>query len=474
MSADLLGARYQLIRETTRTPSFTVHEAFDHSTGAAVGVAVDRDPSPATVLGRRSAGDRLARIRHPHVVSIADHGRHHGRDYVVFHAPERTLSAVLADGPAGPAILERVAPLLASGLTALHRAGLRLGQVHPGHVALDDSGTVQLAPWPFTDAPPGWGRPADWAAPEVVAARTPTVAGDVWSIGAMLLAILVGPGPGRLPAGSEASFVAPLQATADPGLLGVITRSMSADPERRFRSAAHLRAALGTIAGASSPAPAARAGAWLVSSTHRLVTVARSASGGGPSAAHRLRIAGGCSLAIAMLASAALATRTLDGVQVSSSFAPPARHDCILRGASPGSRAPAGCGLRDAGAAGNTPPSRTSAGTPAATGRAGAGRAPRTTPSKPGGAVVVGSLVAAAVSTAPAAPPPVSPPPPAVPAPMARPSADVRETPRPARSHVVSGDDGGLSDGPRPASSGGDWNGVPGGTAGTSTWGTDH
>jgi hypothetical protein len=244
MPADLIGARYQLHRELARTPSVAVYEADDRQVGTPASVAMELGPDRGSHLGRRALGRRMARVAHPHVVSTFDRGKHGGRAFVAFRPPPRNLATELEVAPYPAHRVARMGIDLGSALAVLHRAGAKIGSLHPGHVGIDADGAVRLSPWPLAAAPGGWGGQGAWSPPEIVAGGTPSVVGDVWSLGAVLLSSLVGTGPGQLSPDATEELAGRLRHGANPALVDAIGRSMVNEPSRRFTSASGLASAL--------------------------------------------------------------------------------------------------------------------------------------------------------------------------------------------------------------------------------------
>jgi hypothetical protein len=244
MPADLIGARYQLHRELARTPSVAVYEADDRQVGTPAAVAMELGQDRGSHLGRRPLGRRVARVTHPHVVSTIDRGKHGGRAFVAFRPPPRNLATELEVAPYPAHRVAQMGIDLGSALAVLHRAGAKIGSLHPGHVGIDDDGAVRLSPWPLAAAPGGWGGQGAWSPPEIVAGGTPSVVGDVWSLGAVLLSSLVGTGPGQLSPDATEELADRLRHDANPALVDAIGQSMVNEPSRRFTSASGMASAL--------------------------------------------------------------------------------------------------------------------------------------------------------------------------------------------------------------------------------------
>jgi hypothetical protein len=186
----------------------------------------------------------VARTTHPHVVSLYARGKDEGRAFVAFRPPTRNLATELEVAPYPAHRVAQMGVDLGSALAVLHRAGARIGSIHPGHVGIDADGAVRLSPWPLAAAPGGWGGQGAWSPPEIVAGEAPTVAGDIWSLGAILLSSLVGTGPGQLSDDATEELADRLRHDANPALVDAIGRSMVNEPSRRFTSASGLAAAL--------------------------------------------------------------------------------------------------------------------------------------------------------------------------------------------------------------------------------------
>lgn len=244
MPADVIGARYQLHRELARTPCLAVYEAEDYRVGTAAAVAVELDHDGGSHDGRRLLGRRVARTDHPHVVSTYDRGKDGGRVFVAFRQPSRNLATELETAPYPAHRVAQMGVDLGSALAVLHCAGVRIGSLHPGHVGIDADGALRLSPWPLAAAPGGWGGQGAWSPPEIVAGGLPSIAGDVWSLGAVLLSSLVGTGPGQLSVAATEDLAESLRHDANPVLVDAIGRSMVTEPSRRFTSASGMASAL--------------------------------------------------------------------------------------------------------------------------------------------------------------------------------------------------------------------------------------
>ncbi|MDG4824867.1 serine/threonine-protein kinase [Asanoa sp. WMMD1127] len=209
-----------------------------------------------------------SRLRHPNVVAVLDVLRTDRSWIVMEYVPGRSLHDVVAErGPLDPPEVARLGLEILAALEAAHDAGIIHRDVKPQNVLLADDGRVVLTDFGLAVVADGGVTvpdqvlgSADFVAPECALTGASTVAGDLWSIGATLYALVEGRAPFHRP-----TVVATLTALAagppDPmfragPLAPVILRLLDRDPRRRPDAAA-LRARLQT---AGEPAPRSRLG----------------------------------------------------------------------------------------------------------------------------------------------------------------------------------------------------------------------
>lgn len=140
-------------------------------------------------------------------------------------------------GRLGIPIAASIAKSVIEALAAAHAGGVIHGALHPQSIAINGDGTVQLDHFVVaqgvtaafargTELSP-WSALADYFAPEVAAGAAPSPSNDLYGVGAILFAMIVGqPPPGGL--------------HATPGLERLIRRALDADPQRRYDSASEL------------------------------------------------------------------------------------------------------------------------------------------------------------------------------------------------------------------------------------------
>ncbi|MDO5067968.1 MAG: serine/threonine-protein kinase [Propionibacteriaceae bacterium] len=204
---------------------------------------------------------------HPHVVTLIDTGvLPDGRPYLVMERCDGgSLSDVVARGPLPAADAVRLIQSTASALGAAHSAGVLHRDIKPGNILLDTYGTPRLSDFGIAAIQQAEAAPTvtlealtpAYAPPEAFNQVEPTAAGDVWSLGAVLFALLTGRGPRSTWDGKAQNLTQIFQelnlpvTTNDPRIPGVLRplldRAMHLDPTQRFHDGHELARALGSI-----------------------------------------------------------------------------------------------------------------------------------------------------------------------------------------------------------------------------------
>ena len=208
-------------------------------------------------------GHRLARVRHPNVVTV------HGAEWIdgraglwMEYVDGQTLEAELrARGPFPPEEVAAIGADLAGALDAVHSAGLVHRDVKAQNVMREASGRVVLTDFgagrdlPAVDGVGGLevaGTPL-YLAPEVLSGQPASAASDVYGLGVLLYHL----SSGTFPVGGHSldelrrnhgeRLPTPLRSVrpAFPRTLArIIERAIDPDPARRYTTAEQLRAAL--------------------------------------------------------------------------------------------------------------------------------------------------------------------------------------------------------------------------------------
>ena len=248
----------------------TVYAGVQDSLERPVAVKVDSRPLDDPRNERRFMREVQAASRisgHPHVVSLVDTGKLPDlRPYLVMElCAGGSLYDLVSRGPTPASDAVALVEAAASALGAAHAAGVMHRDVKPANILLDSYGSPRLSDFGIAAVQREGQDPTvtlecltpDFAAPEAFMLASPGPEGDVWSMGAVLFALLTGRGPRRGPDGVQRSLPEivrsldnPLNLT-DPNvpelLLPILSKAMDPDPTHRFRNGTELTEALGQI-----------------------------------------------------------------------------------------------------------------------------------------------------------------------------------------------------------------------------------
>lgn len=145
------------------------------------------------------------RLSHPHVVPVLDRGEHEGLPYLaqrLIHGG--SLDDELArDGPLELPAVVRLCTEVASGLDALHAAGLFHRDVKPANILLDEAGTAYITDFGLAKDSQGslLTRPGqtlgslDYMAPEQIRGEEIGPATDVYGLGCVIFECVAGQPP---------------------------------------------------------------------------------------------------------------------------------------------------------------------------------------------------------------------------------------------------------------------------------------
>lgn len=221
---------------------------------------------------------RLARVRHPNVVTVYGADVNDGRAGSWMELVRgRTLEERLRrDGPLGAREAALIGVELCGALAAVHAAGLAHGDVKPGNVVREglaedsgDAGRIVLMDFGSAhdsalDDAHAPGTPLA-TAPEVLEGGRSTPASDLWSLGALLYRLVTGRWPIEARTLEElrerhARDGVPSLREARRGLPGAfvtaVDHALARDPQRRPRDAAQMERELLAVLGADTAASA--------------------------------------------------------------------------------------------------------------------------------------------------------------------------------------------------------------------------
>ncbi len=200
---------------------------------------------------------RLARVRHPHVLTVFGAAVHDGRPglWAEIVDGESLEAALTRGGPFGAEETREVARTLCGALTAVHAAGLVHGDVKPANVMRARGGRLVLMDFGAASEDVRRGADALRAAqgtpgalaPEVRDGAPPSVASDLYAVGATCARLLTGAWP------SPGTTLRDARPDAPRALLAVLERALAAEPHARFASAGEMEQALETSRAAAPP-----------------------------------------------------------------------------------------------------------------------------------------------------------------------------------------------------------------------------
>lgn len=197
---------------------------------------------------------------HPNIVNILHVGvTPSGRPYIVMpYLPRDSLATQLArEGSPGWPTAVRIGVKLSGALQAAHNSGTLHRDIKPANVLVDDYGDPQLTDFGIARIDGGFETASGhftgsiaYTAPEVLDGSPPSVAADIYGLGATLFALIGGQAAYARRSGEEliaqivritSTPVPDLRQSGVPGdVCAVIERAMSTDPALRQQSAAEF------------------------------------------------------------------------------------------------------------------------------------------------------------------------------------------------------------------------------------------
>jgi len=204
----LLNARFRLEEQIGSGGMSTVYRAYDTTLERWVAIKLmHRDISDdADQLERfRREARAVARLNHPHVVTVIDFGEDDGRPYIVleFVEGETLKQRIRRMGrlPVGEAVAYAIE--IGRALSAAHAERLVHRDVKPQNVLIDQEGRAKVTDFGIARSLEAHGLTAtgrvlgttDYVSPEQALGHEVTVQSDVYSLGVVLYEMLIGEPP---------------------------------------------------------------------------------------------------------------------------------------------------------------------------------------------------------------------------------------------------------------------------------------
>ena len=259
----------------------TVYAGEQVSLRRPVAVKIDSRPLHDERNRRRFMREMAAASRisgHPHAVSLIDSGvLPDGRPYLVMERCDGgSLAQLLELGELSAAQAVSIVTAVSSALGAAHEAGVLHRDIKPGNILIDAYGSPRLSDFGLAAIQREGIQSSvtletmtpDFAPPEAFTLAEPSPSGDVWSMGAVLFALLTGRGPRRTANGTARSLPEIINRlsvpvdTSDPripeALRPLLDRALHPNPAQRYRDGNELARALtrvGDISRSATDAP---------------------------------------------------------------------------------------------------------------------------------------------------------------------------------------------------------------------------
>jgi serine/threonine-protein kinase len=204
----LLNGRFRLEEQIGSGGMSTVYRAFDETLERWVAIKLmhgSLSDDPLQLERFRREARAVARLSHPHVVTVIDAGEDDGHPYIVFEYVEgETLKARIKHAGGLP-VVEAVAYAIEIGraLSAAHASRVVHRDVKPQNVMIDPDGRAKVTDFGIALSLDDGGLTAtgrvlgttDYVAPEQALGHEVTAQSDVYSLGICLFEMLTGEVP---------------------------------------------------------------------------------------------------------------------------------------------------------------------------------------------------------------------------------------------------------------------------------------
>ena len=214
-----------------------------------------RDPAFSKRFGREARA--LARLNHPHIVSVYDSGHSGGLYYFLMEFVDGiNLRQAIQTGELSPEEALSIVPQVCDALQYAHEEGIVHRDIKPENVLLDQKGSVKIADFglarllgqagdsfQLTGTHQVMGTPRYMAPEQMEGAHEVDHRADIYSLGVVFYEMLTG----ELPLGR---FAPPSRKVrVDVRLDEVVLRTLEKEPGLRYQQVSELKTAVETISG---------------------------------------------------------------------------------------------------------------------------------------------------------------------------------------------------------------------------------
>jgi serine/threonine protein kinase len=189
----------------------------------------------------------LARLNHPNIVTVFDHGEADGVFYIVMEFVDGVnLRDLLMEGKMEPAQALAIVPEICAALQFAHDKGVVHRDIKPENILIDRDGRVKIADFGIaalvgTDADHS-GTPPYMAPEQESVGGTIDHRADIYALGVVFYEMLTGERPDK-------DLVAPSRKVEiDVRIDELVLRALEREPERRYQTAGEFRTVVQTMA----------------------------------------------------------------------------------------------------------------------------------------------------------------------------------------------------------------------------------
>jgi predicted Ser/Thr protein kinase len=264
---------YQFLELIGRGGMGSVHRARQRSLDREVAIKLlpaDLAAQPGFVARFEREARALARLNHPHIVTVHDSGVVDGHCFLVMeYVAGVSLRQLMRQRTLEPAEALALVPQICDALQYAHEQGIVHRDIKPENILLDTHGRVKIADFglalltepgaagdTLTATHQVMGTPRYMAPEQMQGAHGVDHRADIYSLGIVFYEMLTG----ELPMGSPQP---PSQrVSVDVSLDQVVLKAMAQSPERRYQHADDVKTAVQGLNATEASAAAAKAERW--------------------------------------------------------------------------------------------------------------------------------------------------------------------------------------------------------------------